>query len=125
VQSCAALRHGEAVNSIAVLDVRHAISASDDRTLRLWEVETGAELRRFEGHRGGVYSVAVFDARHIVSASADRTVRLWNVESGQEIALFEGDVEFTSVAVIPNKHTIVVRDAVARLHFIDVRWVKP
>jgi len=114
--------HGEAVNCVAVLDMRHAISASDDRTLRLWDVETGAELRRFDGHRGSVYSVAVFDSGHVVSASADRTVRLWNVESGQEVALFEGDVEFTNIAVMPSKGTIVVRDAVARVHFIDVRW---
>jgi hypothetical protein len=47
------------------------------------------------------------------------------VESGQEVALFEGDVEFTSIAVMPSERTIVVRDAVARLHWLDVRWDKP
>jgi len=100
--------------------VRHLISASEDGTLRLWEVETGAELRRFAGHDGGVNAVVVFDQRHVVSASEDRTVRLWDLESGEEIARFEGDVEFTSVALMPNKRTIAVRDAVARLHWIDV-----
>jgi WD40 repeat protein len=114
--------HDKDVHCVTVLDVRHALSGSEDGTLRLWDVETGAELRRFDGHRGGVYSIAVFDERHIVSASRDRTVRLWNVESGQEVALFEGDVEFTDIAVMPDKRTIAVRDAVARLHWLDVRW---
>jgi WD40 repeat protein len=117
--------HDKGVCCVAVFDERRAISASEDGTLRLWDVETGAELRRFDGHRGSVYSVAVFDARHVVSASADRTVRLWNVESGQEVALFEGDVEFTNIAVMPGKGTIVLRDAVARVHWLDVRWDKP
>jgi WD40 repeat protein len=129
VESGAELRcfegHGKGVSCIAVLDARHAISGSEDGTLRLWDVETGTELRRFEGHNGVVYSVAVLDERHVVSAGEDRTIRLWDVESGQEIAFFEGDVEFTTLAVMPNRRTIAARDAVARLHWIDVRWDKP
>ena len=36
---------------MAVLaDGRRALSGSEDKTLRLWDLETGAELRRFEGH---------------------------------------------------------------------------
>jgi WD40 repeat protein len=114
--------HDKGVYCVAVLDARRAFSASEDGTLRLWDIETGTELRRLEGHSGGVYAVAVFDERHIVSASKDRTVRLWDMESGQEVALFEGDVEFTSLALMPNRRTIAVRDQVARLHWIDVRW---
>ena len=34
-------------------DGRRALSGSQDKTLRLWDLETGAELRRFEGHEDG------------------------------------------------------------------------
>ena len=57
----------------------------------LWNLDTGTELRRFEGHSNGVWR-AIFspDARHVLSASSDRTLCLWNVESGQKVRSFEG-----------------------------------
>ena len=60
-----------AVTSVTVLaDGRRALSGSDDRTLRLWDLETGAELRRFEGHEDGVTSVTVLaDGRRALSGS--------------------------------------------------------
>src|SRR5215510_9145962 len=126
IESGAELRrfegHDKSIYCVTVLDLRRAVSGSEDGTVRLWDIETGTEMRRFEGHKASVYSVGAFDERHILSASQDRTIRLWNVESGQEIALFEGDVEFMDIAVMPNKGTIAVRDAVARLHWLEVRW---
>ena len=51
-------------------DGRRALSGSDDRTLRLWDLETGAELRRFEGHEDWVTSVTVLaDGRRALSGS--------------------------------------------------------
>ena len=51
-------------------DGRRALSGSHDRTLRLWDLETGAELRRFEGMRDRVTSVALLpDGRRALSGS--------------------------------------------------------
>lgn len=50
-----------------------------DKTLRLWDLETGATLRTFIGHTKDVLSVALSpDNRQIVSGSRDRTMKLWN-----------------------------------------------
>ena len=57
-------------------------SASDDRTIGLYSLESG-EVRRVRGHDGDVYSVAFTpDSRRLVSGSADRTVGLTSVEGG-------------------------------------------
>ncbi|CAZ82575.1 unnamed protein product [Tuber melanosporum] len=60
-------------------DGAYALSASWDRTLRLWELSTGQTTRRFVGHDNDVLSVSFSaDNRQIVSGSRDRTIKLWN-----------------------------------------------
>ncbi|HLJ97382.1 MAG TPA: serine/threonine-protein kinase, partial [Gemmataceae bacterium] len=72
-------------------DGLYALSGSNDRTVRLWEVRNGKELRRFEGHADAVQSVAFSsDGRHAASASRDKTVRLWDVQTGLELYRCEG-----------------------------------
>ncbi|MFH1764122.1 MAG: hypothetical protein ABIF09_08025, partial [Gemmatimonadota bacterium] len=72
------LRHTAPSNSVRVLtitpDGRLAVSGGPDSTVRVWEVNTGRELRRFHGHGAGVTGVAVTpDGTRIVSSSTDGT----------------------------------------------------
>src|ERR1035437_9716356 len=51
-----------------------AVSASADKTLKLWDLDSGRELRTLEGHSLRVHAVAVTpDGHHAVSASAGKT----------------------------------------------------
>src|SRR5205814_3289102 len=68
-------------------------------TMRLWEVATGKELRRFE-HGFSVYSVAFSaDGKQALSASQDTTIRLWDVATGKELRRFEGHTARVACAV--------------------------
>ncbi|HYT92421.1 MAG TPA: WD40 repeat domain-containing protein, partial [Gemmataceae bacterium] len=62
------------------------LTGSFDKTVRLWDVTTGQEVRRFDGHTDAVLSVALSaDGRRALSGSLDKTVRLWDVQTGQEL----------------------------------------
>ena len=66
-------------------------AGSGDKFIRLWDVKTGKELRRFEGHEDVVRSVAFSpDGRRALSAGDDNTLRLWAVASGKELYRYEG-----------------------------------
>src|SRR5205085_110399 len=72
-------------------DGRCALSGSDDKTLRLWEVSSGKCLRTFEGHTDYVKSVSWSpDGRYALSGSWDKTVRLWQVSRGMGLHLLAG-----------------------------------
>ena len=54
-----------------------------DKTIELWDAETGKLIRTLEGHNGAVYDVAFSpDGRFLVSASADDTCKVWRVDDG-------------------------------------------
>jgi hypothetical protein len=61
-------------------------SASEDATVKLWQVSDWSWLRTLVGHRSGVYEIAFSpNGRFLLTASDDKTARLWMVESGKEI----------------------------------------
>jgi WD40 repeat protein len=72
-------------------DGRLALSGSHDRTMRLWDVATGQEKRRFKELGDWVEAVAFSpDGRQALSGCEDRTVRLWEVDSGRKLKCFQG-----------------------------------
>ena len=72
--------HAGAVTAVALAGGR-ALSGSHDRTLRLWDLDSGACLRVLEGHTGAVATVALAGGRAL-SGSWDHTLRLWDLDSG-------------------------------------------
>ena len=72
-------------------DERLAVSMSNDETLRVWDVESGCELRTLTGHSRHVNCVALSaDGRLAVSASDDKTLKVWETGSGRELLSLTG-----------------------------------
>jgi WD40 repeat protein len=62
-----------------------------DNSQRLWDAQTGREVRRFPGHAGAVLCAAFSpDGRHVLSGAADGVLRLFDAETGQEVRRFAG-----------------------------------
>ena len=84
--------HSDAVTGVAVsADGRLAVSASNDKTLKVWELASGRELRTLTGHSGWVFGAAVSpDGRLAVSASGDHTLKVWELASGRKLRTLKG-----------------------------------
>ena len=84
--------HVNDVRSVCLsADGRWALSGSEDKTLRLWQVHKGRTTRTFQGHTDCVSSVHLSaDARRAVSGSWDKTLRLWDLAAGRCLQTFQG-----------------------------------
>ncbi len=83
-------------------------SPSVDKTVRLWDAQTGQHLRTLEGHSDYVYSVAWSPNGKILASGADdKTIRLWDVQAGQSIQTLKGHSSLVhSVAWSPDGKTL-------------------
>jgi WD40 repeat protein len=75
--------HTQTVNDLVFTpDGKHLITASDDHTVRVWDLEHGG-AQILAGHSDEVWRIELSpDGRFIATAGKDRTVRLWNLETG-------------------------------------------
>jgi WD40 repeat protein len=66
-------------------DGRRVVTASDDKTARVWDAATGQGIAQLTGHQGPVNSAAFSpDGQRVVTASVDRTARVWDAAMGEQ-----------------------------------------
>jgi serine/threonine protein kinase len=79
--------HKGTVNAVAFSpDGRLLATASEDKTVGLWQVGTWQKVRVFSGHTRAVETVAFTpDGRWLASGGVDKTIRVWDVSNGHEL----------------------------------------
>ncbi|WTZ46425.1 NB-ARC domain-containing protein [Streptomyces sp. NBC_01390] len=84
--------HSDWANAVAFSpDGTWLASASNDRSVRIWDPATGETLHMLTGHTGGVYAVAFNpDGTYLASASNDRSVRIWDPATGRTLHMLTG-----------------------------------
>ena len=83
--------HSALVRDILLLDnSRTLVSTSDDKTIKIWDVETLCNTMTLKGHNHSTNKVLLYKPDVLVSASDDATIKFWCMKSGQCIRTLEG-----------------------------------
>ncbi|WP_442484113.1 protein kinase domain-containing protein [Aeoliella sp. SH292] len=110
--------HNDAVLAARFTGDGHVITASRDRTARLWDDE-GKEVAEFsEGHEYLASAAEFFaNGQRLVTGAGDNTVRLWDAASGAELREFRGTGRVGAVGVDPDGRLLVTggRNNVAQI----------
>ncbi|TCO55723.1 WD40 repeat protein [Actinocrispum wychmicini] len=120
--------HTADIQSVAFSPDGHMLAtASNDRTVKLWDATSHRLLTTLAGHAARVYRATFSpDGRTLATASDDQTVKLWDVTTHQEIAtLSSRDGAIVGAAFSPNDRTLATASAngVVRLWNVDVTQV--
>ena len=90
-------------------DGKTVVTASKDKTARLWDAASGRELQVLRGHEDAVNSAQFSpDGKTVVTASGDKTARLWDAASGRELQVLRGHEDpVNSAQFSPDGKTVV------------------
>jgi WD40 repeat protein len=102
--------HAGSVAAVAVTpDGRWAVSASSDKTLKVWDLHTGAEIRTLSGQYRLGDMVVTHDGRRAVSSAARTGIlQVWDLKNGIEIQTLQGEGDWIrTVAVSPGAGVVV------------------
>lgn len=83
--------HDKDINTLDVsASNTHFASGSQDRTIKIWSVQTGEVTGLLKGHKRGVWSVKFAPQNTLISGSGDKTVKIWSLSDFTCIKTFEG-----------------------------------
>ncbi|MBD2018428.1 WD40 repeat domain-containing protein [Microcoleus sp. FACHB-53] len=98
------------VYSVAISpDGQTLASCGDDKTIKIWNLNTGDLLRTFTGHSDIVWSVTFSpDGQILASCSEDKTVKIWKLDTGELLSTLLGHSEaVVSITFSPDGKILV------------------
>lgn len=102
--------HESAVTCLCITsDNSYILSGSDDNTIRIWNIETMAQVGLLLGHNDSVTGLKVtFDSRYCISTSKDTTVRIWNLQTQRIYKVLHGHTQAVNALDLVQNDTFIV-----------------
>ncbi|MCU0962897.1 MAG: hypothetical protein MUF48_22605 [Pirellulaceae bacterium] len=101
-------------------DGRLLLTGAADRFAKIFDVQSGQQLRSFEGHTHHVLDVSwKADGSSFVSAGGDNVIKYWNVETGDQLQTIGGYAKQVTSVQFPGTGTEIVScsgDTSVRMH---------
>lgn len=101
---------GEIAHAIAWSPNSKTIAAAlGNKTIKLWDSNTGKTIRTLTGHKYAVRAVAFSpDGKTLASGSSDKTIKLWNPQTGQLKTTLLGHTNIVNlVKISPDNQSLV------------------
>lgn len=101
--------HSDWVQSLSwSLDGHRLVSASRDKTCKVFDSTSGKSLTTFSGHQHSVTS-AIFreDGQHVMSVGDDGRLRIWNLDEGKQIHELKGTPTAATISMINPRRVLV------------------
>jgi WD40 repeat protein len=86
----------------------YVASASEDKTVNVWDTLTLVSIRKYTNHTSYVYSLDQIDNDTMVSGSQDRTIRIWKICTGETIKVINVNAYVYAVRVISIEYTQIL-----------------
>lgn len=99
--------HTQNVWDVKFLDETQLLSASADKTIRLWDLRTNKTAKTFVGHNDVVRALVVLSKNEFVSASNDGTLRIWDIQTGKQSHILRGHTSFVYSLALVNFHYLI------------------
>jgi WD40 repeat protein len=89
-------RHKDTINALAISsDGQIAGSASRDKTIILWDMQSGLSLGKLEGHESNVACIRISpNDKYVITGSWDCTIRVWDIKLLNQIYELKGHSHF-------------------------------
>ena len=65
------------INALVLLSDGSLASGSSDKSIRIWNVQSGETMKILNGHNGAIFCLVALDNDSLASGSADKTIRIW------------------------------------------------
>jgi WD40 repeat protein len=103
-------------------DGKFLISAGDDKSILVWDVDTGKFVRRLEGSTEWVMCLATSpDGKQIAASGFDRTIRIWDLSTGTKVKDIPANQQIViALAWSPDGRMIVSGGQDKKIRFWDV-----
>jgi WD40 repeat protein len=102
--------HTGAIRHLKYLPYKNGFvaSASNDKTVNVWNTLTWTSIQRFTNHTDWVYSLDQIDSDTMVSGSRDKTIRIWRISTGETLRIInvKTSVYVVKVFSVVNKQIV-------------------
>jgi len=115
--------HTNAIESVVFSsDGKRFLTGSFDRTIRMWDVESGEPIHIYSGHESLVCSLSAAPNNEVFASGAgDGTARVWRLDGAEEVRRFGGHEGSVHVAFLPDSRRLLTgsTDGIVRLWDTD------